>query len=137
MIRQFAMLNLLGELARIEDETKIIRRFTDVLNNVWPAGAFCFHAEKPAPDKSDVIQIATSRNIFGYLSFLPQEITSSDKACLNNVSSLLGVIPENNARLKQDAARAREKLGWAARRDLDQMCADAWRWQEKNPRGYE
>ena len=28
-----------------------------------------------------------------------------------------------------DASRARELLGWTARRDLDLMCRDAWRWQ--------
>jgi len=28
-------------------------------------------------------------------------------------------------------------MGWRARRDLDQMCADSWRWQQGNPRGYE
>lgn len=30
-----------------------------------------------------------------------------------------------------------EKLKWSAKCDLDQMCADAWRWQEGNPQGYE
>ena len=31
---------------------------------------------------------------------------------------------------------ARELLGWQAQRDLATMCADAWRWQSSNPRGY-
>ena len=35
-----------------------------------------------------------------------------------------------------DVARAREYLRWAATRDLDRMCADAWRWQSANPDGY-
>ncbi|SDQ84638.1 UDP-glucose 4-epimerase GalE [Quadrisphaera sp. DSM 44207] len=35
-----------------------------------------------------------------------------------------------------DPARAREELGWEARRDLAQMCADTWRWQQANPHGY-
>jgi UDP-glucose 4-epimerase len=29
-----------------------------------------------------------------------------------------------------DASKARDKLGWAATRDLSQMCRDSWRWQE-------
>ncbi|MEH3087852.1 MAG: UDP-glucose 4-epimerase GalE [Xylophilus ampelinus] len=29
-----------------------------------------------------------------------------------------------------DPARAREVLGWTARRGIAQMCADAWRWQQ-------
>ena len=35
-----------------------------------------------------------------------------------------------------DPARAVSLLGWRAKRDLDAMCADAWRWQENNPQGY-
>jgi len=35
-----------------------------------------------------------------------------------------------------DPTRAREVLGWEARRDLDGMCQDAWRWQSLNPAGY-
>ncbi|NDY89992.1 UDP-glucose 4-epimerase GalE [Ideonella livida] len=35
-----------------------------------------------------------------------------------------------------DATLAREALGWQARRSLEQMCADAWRWQSGNPQGY-
>jgi UDP-glucose 4-epimerase len=27
-------------------------------------------------------------------------------------------------------------LGWKAQRTLDEMCADAWRWQQGNPNGY-
>jgi UDP-glucose 4-epimerase len=36
-----------------------------------------------------------------------------------------------------DPARARDLLGWQARLDLTRMCADAWRWQSRNPKGYE
>jgi len=35
-----------------------------------------------------------------------------------------------------DPTLARTLLGWSARRGLTQMCADAWRWQSKNPRGF-
>ena len=34
-----------------------------------------------------------------------------------------------------DATLARELLGWQAKRDLDAMCADSWRWQRMNPDG--
>jgi UDP-glucose 4-epimerase len=33
-------------------------------------------------------------------------------------------------------ARAREELGWAPRRGLDEMIADAWAWHRAHPRGY-
>ena len=32
--------------------------------------------------------------------------------------------------------RARQVLGWSAKRDLEKMCEDAWRWQSANPNGY-
>lgn len=32
--------------------------------------------------------------------------------------------------------RAQQLLGWQAVRDLETMCADAWRWQRSNPNGY-
>ncbi|MDT8321000.1 MAG: UDP-glucose 4-epimerase GalE [Xanthomonadales bacterium] len=35
-----------------------------------------------------------------------------------------------------DAARAHRDLGWKAERNLETMCRDAWRWQQKYPRGY-
>ena len=36
-----------------------------------------------------------------------------------------------------DPSLAQATLGWRAHRGLDQMCADSWRWQQNNPRGYE
>ena len=36
-----------------------------------------------------------------------------------------------------DATLARDRLGWQATRNLDQMCADSWRWQQANPQGFE
>ena len=36
-----------------------------------------------------------------------------------------------------DPSLARELLGWQARLDLQRMCADSWRWQQQNPRGFE
>ncbi|MEJ8566868.1 UDP-glucose 4-epimerase GalE [Elongatibacter sediminis] len=35
-----------------------------------------------------------------------------------------------------DPSRAAAELSWTAEFDLDAMCADAWRWQQKNPEGY-
>lgn len=33
--------------------------------------------------------------------------------------------------------KAEKLLNWKAQYNLDDMCKDAWNWQEKNPRGYE
>lgn len=31
---------------------------------------------------------------------------------------------------------AQKLLGWAARRNLTDICADTWCWQSQNPQGY-
>jgi UDP-glucose 4-epimerase len=36
-----------------------------------------------------------------------------------------------------DPAAAARVLGWRARRDLAAMCRDAWRWQQRNPHGFD
>ena len=35
-----------------------------------------------------------------------------------------------------DTAYAKEQLGWVAEKGIDEMCADVWRWQSRNPNGY-
>ena len=44
--------------------------------------------------------------------------------------------PGDIASCYADPALAREMLGWKAERGLDAMCADGWRWQSANPRGF-
>lgn len=36
-----------------------------------------------------------------------------------------------------DATKANRDLHWHAQKSLDDMCADAWRWQSQNPNGYQ
>ena len=38
--------------------------------------------------------------------------------------------------LYADCAKAKEELHWEAKKTLDDMCADSWRWQSQNPNGY-
>ncbi len=35
-----------------------------------------------------------------------------------------------------DPAYAKEILGWEAKKGIDEMCEDSWRWQSLNPNGY-
>ena len=35
-----------------------------------------------------------------------------------------------------DPAKATQRWGWKAELTLQDMCADAWRWQQQNPQGY-
>lgn len=36
-----------------------------------------------------------------------------------------------------DVSKAKKLLDWSAKMTLDEMCRDAWHWQQKNPNGYE
>jgi UDP-glucose 4-epimerase len=36
-----------------------------------------------------------------------------------------------------DPLKAKQKLGWQAKKNIEEMCEDAWRWQKQNPNGYE
>jgi hypothetical protein len=35
-----------------------------------------------------------------------------------------------------DPARANAELAWTAKRGLEEMCVDTWRWQKENPDGF-
>lgn len=35
-----------------------------------------------------------------------------------------------------DPSKAYNELGWKAKRGIDDMCRDAWRWQKNNPNGF-
>jgi UDP-glucose 4-epimerase len=50
---------------------------------------------------------------------------------------IVGRRPGDVASCYADPTLARRELGWQATRGLGEMCADAWRWQAANPKGYE
>lgn len=35
-----------------------------------------------------------------------------------------------------DPSKAKKVLGWEAKRGIEEMCEDSWRWQSNNPNGY-
>lgn len=41
------------------------------------------------------------------------------------------------AEIYADATKAEKLFGWRAKKNIDEMCADHWRWQRENPNGYE
>jgi UDP-glucose 4-epimerase len=45
--------------------------------------------------------------------------------------------PGDVAQCYADPSKAEKLLGWRAERDLVAMCADAWKWQQTNPNGYD
>ena len=44
--------------------------------------------------------------------------------------------PGDIAEVYADSSKARELLGWEAKRGVKEMCEDSWRWQKNNPNGY-
>ncbi len=44
--------------------------------------------------------------------------------------------PGDIATCYSDPSKARDILGWTAEKGIEDMCADAWRWQSGNPDGY-
>ena len=45
--------------------------------------------------------------------------------------------PGDVAACYADPALAQQLLGWQAQHGLERMCADSWRWQAMNPKGFE
>ena len=45
--------------------------------------------------------------------------------------------PGDIATCYSDPTKAKEVLGWEAKRDIEEMCEDSWRWQSQNPNGFE
>ncbi len=64
-------------------------------------------------------------------------ISAFEKACGKTIPFRIlarrpGDIPTSYA----NPAKAHTELGWQATRGIEEMCADAWRWQSLNPHGY-
>lgn len=67
-----------------------------------------------------------------------QVIDAFEKACGHDIPYEIcerrpGDLPEYYA----NAAKAANVLGWHTERTIDNICADTWRWQSKNPNGYQ
>lgn len=44
--------------------------------------------------------------------------------------------PGDIAQCYADPSKAKRELHWEAKRGIEEMCADSWRWQSMNPEGY-
>lgn len=49
---------------------------------------------------------------------------------------IVGRRPGDAAAVYADPSKAKNELNWHAKKDLVEMCRDAWNWQSKNPDGY-
>jgi UDP-glucose 4-epimerase len=67
-----------------------------------------------------------------------EAIAAFSQACGKPIRHrIVGRRPGDVASSYADPALARRELGWQATRGLEEMCADAWRWQSGNPAGYD
>lgn len=58
---------------------------------------------------------------------------------VNGISVPFEIVDRRSGDLPEfwaNADKAKSKLNWEAKRTLDEMMADTWRWQSKNPNGY-
>ncbi len=54
----------------------------------------------------------------------------------NLPSRMMGRRPGDIAAVWAEVSKAERQLNWRARRTIDEMCRDTWRWQSANPNGY-
>ncbi len=73
----------------------------------------------------------------GHGSSVLEVVHSFEKACGKKIPyKVVERRPGDAAISYADPALAEQELGWKAQRSLDEMCRDAWNWQELNPQGY-
>ncbi|MEY2471507.1 MAG: UDP-glucose 4-epimerase [Actinomycetota bacterium] len=64
-------------------------------------------------------------------------ITAASKAVGHDIPyEIEGRRSGDIATVSANPTHAREVLGWQAKRGLDDMMVDHWRWQSNNPNGY-
>jgi UDP-glucose 4-epimerase len=64
-------------------------------------------------------------------------IHAFEKACKREIAfKIMQRRPGDAAISYADPSLANRELNWYARKTLDEMCADAWRWQSQNPNGF-
>jgi len=65
-------------------------------------------------------------------------VNAFSKACGKEIPyKIVPRRPGDIATCYADPTKAKTELDWQAEKGIDEMCADAWRWQVNNPNGYE
>jgi UDP-glucose 4-epimerase len=65
-------------------------------------------------------------------------VTAFEKACGKKIPyRFVERRPGDAATSYADASKANRELNWRSDRGIDEICADTWRWQSRNPSGYE
>ena len=64
-------------------------------------------------------------------------INAFSKACGKEIPYVIDPRrPGDIAECYADPTKAKNELGWVAEYGIEEMCADSWNWQQKNPDGY-
>lgn len=64
-------------------------------------------------------------------------IHAFEKACGKTIPYVIEARrPGDIAECYADPTKAKNELGWVAEYGIEEMCADSWNWQKKNPDGY-
>ena len=64
-------------------------------------------------------------------------IHAFEKACGKKIPYVIDPRrPGDIAECYADPSKAKRELGWEAEYGIEEMCADSWNWQQKNPDGY-
>ena len=64
-------------------------------------------------------------------------VRAFEKACSKEIPfQIAGRRDGDIAVCYADPSKANKELGWAAKRGIEEMCIDTWRWQSNNPHGY-
>jgi UDP-glucose 4-epimerase len=64
-------------------------------------------------------------------------VAAFERACGKPIPyQIVGRRPGDVSEAYADPSWAQRQLGWRAQKDVDEMCADVWRWQSQNPNGY-
>ena len=95
-------------------------------------GRLCAIRYAQAHTGCEVFNLGTGRGV----SVLEMVHTFSE---VNNVSVPYVIGPRRAgdlATVYADPAKAKQILGWEAKKTLADMCRDSWRWQTRNPSGY-
>lgn len=91
-----------------------------------------------AVDKIDKLKGVSIFNLATGKGYSVLEVLKAfEKACGKKISYKIVQRREGDiAKCYADASKAYKVLGWKAKKDIDEMCEDSWRWQSQNPNGY-
>lgn len=92
-------------------------------------------ALKALPESEGVVTVNLGTGLgYSMLEMIEAFSTASGRPVPYEIASRR---PRDVALCYADPSHAEATLGWKARRGVDEMCRDHWRWQMENPEGYQ